>query len=127
MSFKELETQDLESMLAAATPGPWNAGKEGIDGPGYAEVFAADTEEKGIGYMAYEVPLLAGDRLDRDLPLAALAPEAVAEVIRLRRELEKLKGDLNYSALCAKAQGENGAVQTTAAKRITRILEGTDA
>lgn len=52
------------------------------------------------------------------------APAAVAEVIRLRRELEKLKGDLIYSAMCAKAQDESGAVQTTAAKRLTRILEG---
>ena len=119
-----MTTDEWEALLAGTTPGPWNAGKEEIYGPYYAEVLAAETETRGSGYMAYEAPRLAGERLDRDLPLAAAAPDAVAEVIRLRKAIAAVRDDYLAHIADYDEATVTHMCYGTAADTLTRILEG---
>lgn len=116
-------TDKWAELLDGTTEGPWNAGKGEIYGPRYAEVLTAETETRGSGYMEYEVPLLAGERLDRDLPLAASAPDAVAEVIRLRRELETVR-DKHLRLADEMRPGIAHTVTKGYADNLDRILNG---
>lgn len=117
-------TDEWAELLVGTTEGPWHAGKRGIDGPDYAEVLTAETETRGSGYMSYEVPLLAGDRLDRDLPLAAAAPDAVAEVIRLRRALTDLRDEYLEHIADYDESTVTHVCYGTAADDLDRILNG---
>lgn len=64
---------------------------------------------------------------EADKGLIALAPEAVAEVVRLRRELEALREFIDDRANGLRGVGEYVASMghSEIAARITRILEGT--
>lgn len=65
-------TAEWEAALEGTTPGPWENREYGI-GPLYADIYGSVASEN-----------------QKDEELAALAPEAVAEVVRLRRELTKV-------------------------------------
>lgn len=57
-----------------------------------------------------------------DKKMIAVAPEAVAEVIRLRRELEELRSEMKRNARLSSAFGSSGYIEIKIATRITRIL-----
>ena len=72
-----------------------------------------------------------GDLPDNDTPLVALAPELLAEVIRLREALEKQLNGINLVIAMAdmiQPQTEAQQTATTLARDLcddlTRILEG---
>ena len=73
-------TQEWEKALEGATPGPWGYyNPRGKDGH-YDPIFGATPGD--------EIALV---KRPADWKIMALAPEAVAEVVRLRRELEELR------------------------------------
>ena len=79
-------TQEWEALLEGATPGPW----VWIDEPD-----DADTQyiiDWVTGGMCLSLDTIGSGSAYKpsDPVLAAVAPEAVAEVVRLRRELEEL-------------------------------------
>lgn len=67
------------------------------------------------------------DSLNRDtaVPVAlALAPDLMAENQRMRRELEKLRDDMERKSRLSSAFGSSGYVEVMVANRITGILGG---
>lgn len=109
-------TDEWAALLDGTTPGPWFANVRGFG------------RIENIGPISTGFSIGDGLECDEDdAELAALAPEAVAEVVRLRRELEELRevfvraaemmGKFEIPADRQQAQGFAG--------RITRILEGT--
>lgn len=120
-------TAEWEAALEGVAEGTWEVGSSGTEVyyvTEYGRGIIADTGSH-IAHMWPDDDSGALDQAYADARLIALSRDAVAEVVRLRRELEELKGDLDYSAMCAKALGESGAVQASTAERVTRILEGT--
>ena len=105
MSFKELETQDLESMLAAATPGPWETHPD----------LPKASVNLDMGFAVLMV-LDEGSPGPENGRLAASAPEAVAEVVRLRKELKGLQKHMRYQP--------NNILADEVASAIRIILEG---
>ena len=91
-------TESWEALLDGTTEGPWgwlwDEGLLAIVGPD-EEAIAIDADIKNSGMLA-------------------AAPEAVAEVVRLRRELEELRDDYRTRPY---PYGE-------VARDLTRILEG---
>lgn len=107
-------TESWEALLEGATPGPWrwywDNGIMSLDG--------ADTMPVATNLHVYDSDLLAA------------APEAVGEVVRLRRELEELATSLGRKAGRAQRNRAYSAAigYRETAKKITNILnqEGTD-
>lgn len=110
-------TQEWQQLLDGTTGGPW----EWIDEPDDAH--AQYIVDRKTGRMCISVEAIGfGSVYEPSDPLlAAAAPEAVAEVVRLRRELEQLR-DM-YDALatgdCAVASQHRNSRDA-----LTRILEG---
>jgi|GEM_PF-3790227 len=79
-------TTDWQTLLAGSTPGPWAETKPPytVDAP--PELFSVSGELIFRIGEETDHPYKA----DGNLTLAASAPEAVAEVIRLRESIEKL-------------------------------------
>ena len=78
------ETDELEKLLAAATPGPWR-----VDGPPWNQIIWSDAENR-ICFMAHS----SGLHEDRDIATArliALTPTLAADLIRLRAEVATLR------------------------------------
>lgn len=102
-------TAEWEAALEGTTPGPWENREYGI-GPLYADIYGSVASEN-----------------QKDEELAALAPEAVAEVIRLRRELEERVRIWQKVAEKLENRGDkDGAIQARhTVAVVTRILDGT--
>lgn len=109
-------TDEWSALLDGTTPGPWRVGGKDADGNTY------------VGNYDPDIGGPAASTGSDDAPLVAAAPDAVAEVVRLRREFEELRevfvraaemmGKLEIPADRQQAQGFAG--------RIARILEVTD-
>ena len=91
-------TDDWEALLDGTTPGPWGCRWD----EGHLAIVGPDEEA------------IAFDADERDSNLIVAAPEAVAELMRLRRELEELRDDYRTRPY---PYGE-------VARDLTRILEG---
>ena len=122
-------TAEWEKALEGTSEGCWEVGSNGT------EVYHVDEMGRGVvadtgSHIEKMWPdddsgALAGARADARL--IALAPEAVAEVVRLRRELEELR------AVFVRAEEMMGKLEIPADRqqargfvdRIARILEGT--
>ena len=76
-------TEQLEAMLAAATPGPWAMGPDEEGEP--AQCITADGFDIATAWGGY-------NRADADTRLIAAAPEVTAELIAVRRKLEAVHG-----------------------------------
>lgn len=91
----DLTTTHLKCLLEQATPGPWEyIPGEAIDercigNPG-SMTMCIGVEANGAGSSCS----------DADLTLAAAAPQLAEEVIRLRKELRKIRIDLHETILC---------------------------
>lgn len=116
-------TDEWAALLDGTTPGPWNVSGGWIYGPRYAQVIVAETARRGSGCMSYEVPVLVGECIDRDLPLAAAAPDAVAEVIRLRRAIASVR-DKHLRLADEMRPGIAHTVTKSYADNLGRILNG---
>lgn len=103
-------TAEWETALEGATPGPWmyNGLFEGV-------IAGDDITPKIIAQARY--PLIP-EVMRSDMSLIASAPEAVAEVVRLRRELETLRRDMRRQP--------SNALASEVGNAITIILEGTN-
>ncbi|MGN6019785.1 hypothetical protein [Corynebacterium striatum] len=75
----DLSTTNLKRLLAEVTPGPWKHDNE------VGEILGAYYEKNGIGYIP-----TVGYADDYNADLIALAPELLAEVIRMREALRDL-------------------------------------
>lgn len=119
-------TQEWEAALEEATPGPW---KVLDDHPG--EVGTADNRYWIAETYQEEIQYSEGDlkRAQADARLIASVPEAVAEVVRLRRELEQLRDRYLDETSQPHYSGDYGdgrhCATNSAARDIERILEGT--
>lgn len=116
-------TAEWEAALEGTTPGPWGYyAPRGRDGH-YDPIFGATPGD--------EIALV---KRPADWKIMSMAPEAVAEVVRLRRELEQLRHECITSAKATEGNARNAnnweALQAVAhterdtADCITRILEG---
>lgn len=83
-------TADWRALLDGATPGPWDAVNE------YDCIVSMNPHTVGENVMWNSDRALGWVTNENDVPLAASAPEAVAEVIRLRKELEGLQKHMRY-------------------------------
>lgn len=103
-------TQGWEKALEGTTPGPWihNGIFEGV-------VAGDDITPKIIAQARY--PLIP-EVMRSNMSLIALVPEAVAEVVRLRHELETLRRDMRRQP--------SNALASEVGNAITIILEGTN-
>lgn len=112
-------TDHWEVLLDDTTPGPWMVHSD----DDITEVLGYDREGRAGIY-----PVI--DTYDfRDAPLIAAAPEAVAEVVRLRRELEELAHGAYVMAsqhYCTggKRYDDLGSTEQSYYEALTRILEG---
>lgn len=104
-------TAEWEAALEGTTPGPWGYyAPRGRDGH-YDPIFGATPGD--------EIALV---KRPADWKIMAMAPEAVAEVVRLRRELEALWGMVSRRASMGSLPDIPNYV---IAQRINTILEGT--
>lgn len=113
-------TEQWEELLDGITPGEWEA-REDHGGmnlfAGSERVFGSDSCGDVSG-------------AEEDVRLAAVAPEAVAEVIRLRKAIESLRAFVDGFPLVPPLVGmgsiEDRAreMQSAASDALTRILEG---
>lgn len=111
-------TAEWEDLLDGTTPGPW----------------AWETGEKVVYRHellgAGDLPILKCGALrwpdEGDEALIAAVPEAVAELVRIRRELEQLADQLKSRAdnLQAARQYVAATGSRETAEKITRILKG---
>ncbi len=110
-------TADWQALLDVATPGPWwdtaqcnVTAKEGL------VAYVSNRE----GADPSEVPALS------DATLIAAAPEAVAEVIRLRESMTEIAQGLYGHAHNARKNGEYVAAvgYSEAADRIYKVIDG---
>lgn len=105
-----MQTHEWEALLDGTTPGTWEA-REDHGGmnlfAGRERVFISDCCGDVFG-------------ADKDVRLAAHAPAAVAEVVRLRREITTMRD--RYLARIAVAPA--APVFNELADTLTRILEG---
>ena len=113
-----MQTHEWEALLDGTTPGPWEATDErddmGIIGPD--------------GFTLIDVNEYWSRCTRADIDLAAAAPEAVSEVIRLRKTIAAVRDDYKRSAE-ADSLGHFNTVPlipvfNDLADVLTRILEG---
>lgn len=103
-------TEQWEALLEGTTEGPWGwRWDEGL-----------------LAIIGPDGQTVAIDADVRDSDALAAAPEAVAEVVRLRRELEEISIGLDRKAERAQRNGAYSAAvgYRETAKKITRILNG---
>ena len=130
-------TEQWEQLLEGTTPGPWEI--ETIPEMRYAH--GETWEELGYHTVCGEHgPLFATDEQtveeaeqyddnEANIRLAAHAPEAVSEVIRLRREIEAVRDDYQRSAEVDSLLSQFSTVPlipvfNDLADTLTHILEG---
>lgn len=104
-------TADWQALLDGATPGPWHVHRDPDDIDAtfiYSAEWPLCIDVVPIGH--------GSDYREDDLPLAASSPEAVAEVIRLREELEGLQKHMRHQP--------NNILADEVASAIRIILEG---
>lgn len=107
-------------LLYEATTGPWRIDQKNepvIVGP--RKIESGFVKDPVLGYLESA----------EDTELAALAPELLAEVIRLREELTSLRDDLKEDGEkvgATASEMEEFATCGRIAKQLTRILEGDD-
>lgn len=122
-------TEQWEAALEGVAEGAWEVGSSGTEVyyvTEYGRGFIADTGSH-IARLWPDDDSGALDQAYADARLIALSREAVAEVVRLRRELEELR------AVFVHAEGMMGKFEIPADRqqaqgfvdRIARILEGT--
>ena len=80
-----ITTEQLEAMLAAATPGPWAMGPDEEGEP--AQCITADGFDIATAWGGY-------NRADADTRLIAAAPEVTAELIAAHKRIAELDGAL---------------------------------
>lgn len=139
--LKKFTTQDLEHLLNEATPGPWEV--ETIPELRYSN---GETWEELGHHVVYgeNGPLFATDEQtweeakryqdnEANIRLAAHAPAAVTEVVRLRREIAAFRDQMTKSSEEYKAMYDRGRdldhllaaeYDDQIAYVLTRILEG---
>lgn len=108
-------TADWEKLLDGTTPAPWEAHGTMVIAEGIPP------------YPPTVVSLSTVGNQGRDVELIAVAPEAVAEVIRLRRELEELRDDLGKAEYFSDPDPDDHALgemqeASRIGRHITRIL-----
>lgn len=81
-----ITTEQLEAMLAAATPGPWAMGPDEEGEP--AQCITADGFDIATAWGGY-------NRADADTRLIAAAPEVTAELIAAHKRIAEMKGALD--------------------------------
>ena len=125
-------TQEWQQLLDGTTEGPW----EWIDEPDDAD--AQYIVDCNTGRMCLSVDAIGSGSayVPSDPLLAAAAPEAVAEVVRLREELEALRRACIESAEEAGRKAEVAYIpdpyvaveeaERDTADIITRILDGSE-
>lgn len=95
-------TEQLEGLLADATPGPWvQSHREGLDGNYRTEIYTTEDPDNTIaGCHWHSVPTLNGFRADRaaNAALIAAAPTIAAELIAARKRIAKLEAGLTFYA-----------------------------
>lgn len=92
----DLTTARLQHLLDGSSPGPWTA-KNDDD---WNETIVANECGHALTWGdQVRFKMEAGDT-NTDPHLAALAPQLAEEVIRLRKELRKIRIDLHETTLC---------------------------
>lgn len=92
----DLTTARLQRLLDGSSPGPWTA-KNDDD---WNETIVANECGHALTWGdQVRFKMEAGDT-NTDPHLAALAPQLAEEVIRLRKELRKIRIDLHETTLC---------------------------
>ena len=122
-----MQTHEWEALLHNTTPGPWRVDPTH---PGTVEVadgtlWVAEIYGDGLGLEGADL-----DRAQADAAGIATWPDAVAEVIRLRKAIEDLLGTLSKAKIdIARGDYEHGqhTAFLFAASQLTRILEGEEA
>lgn len=114
-----METEKLEALLKAATPGPWRVGTIGLTNDGQRPILA---EETRIGLADSQSDFKRGsgwkhecETREVNAALIAAAPDLAAEVLRLRAENAQLVA-ANQALVAANADLE--AFKAEALKRI---------
>lgn len=110
-------TDEWKQLLDGISPSQWEEGQ--------MEVYARD--DHGRSFVAATANNLhpdepAGYQTQCDARLIAAAPEAVAEVIRLREELEELREKADRGVRLGRAFGVPSAVEVSFRNQIARIL-----
>ena len=124
----DLTTARLQHLLDGSSPGPWTA-KNDDD---WNETIVANECGHALTWGdQVRFKMEAGDT-NTDPHLAALAPQLAEEVIRLRKELRKIRIDLHETTLCdggTTGPYLQGATAQAAAtiKQIDQILGDHDA
>lgn len=124
----DLTTARLQRLLDGSSPGPWTA-KNDDD---WNETIVANECGHALTWGdQVRFKMEAGDT-NTDPHLAALAPQLAEEVIRLRKELRKIRIDLHETTLCdggTTGPYLQGATAQAAAtiKQIDQILGDHDA
>lgn len=119
-------TGQWKQLLEGATPGPWeHDGESGVRGPREPDDLGRGPALLAAMQMPHRQP-----RKRHNAALMAAAPEAVAEVIRLRKGIESLRAFVDGFPLVPPLVGmgsiEDRAreMQSAASDALTRILEG---
>ncbi len=110
-------TADWRALLDGSTPGPWSYAWDGdvIESDGGKDVLW--NSDCAVGWADKDI----------DVYLAASAPEAVAEVIRLREELEGLRDAVKSGHDSIGLKRSNLPLRATLAEihqTLTQILKG---
>lgn len=107
-----MQTSDWEALLAGTTEGPWYVGGKGADGNTY------------VGNYDPDIGGPAASTGSDDAPLVAAAPDAVAEVIRLRRAITDLRDEYLEHIANYDESTVTHVCYGTAADDLDRILNG---
>ena len=102
MSLNEKEIREL---LSQATPGPWKHELEdGCIMDNLVDILTGWLQNNN-GEMVLGTGLEINSNQEfYNLALAALAPELAADWLRMRKELNELVEELNYTAICSGRQ-----------------------
>lgn len=122
-----MDTNAWKQLLEGTEPGPWRASllADGIEHEDGSSNYRGGIYPEGQG----SPPILITNGMDkRNARLIAAAPAAVAEVVRLRTEMEELQRFLESRAnsllLVRQYVASSGSSDT--ARTIKKILEGTN-
>ena len=92
----DLTTSKLQRLLDGSSPGPWTV-KNDDD---WNETTVANECGHAMTWGDQVRFNMEAGNPDADPRLAALAPQLAQEVIRLRKELRKIRSDLHETTLC---------------------------
>lgn len=111
-------TEQWEALLDGITPGEW--GVETFHEAEYSPEAVLTVDGDTLAWCSYGEAPTALMTLE-DAALASVAPEAVAEVVRLRREIGRLRQQVERQR---DAWRQRPYPFGDAARSLTRILEG---